>query len=83
MNLKIRKMDWYKRRLPTKDPKPIKSIVKYLEFIENYICIMTVTYDDGNVYDLTARVNQNKILKTWTVHGIDSKGHTCLCDIEV
>jgi hypothetical protein len=42
---------------------------------------MTAYYDDGSVFQLNARVNQNDIKGTWTVHGIDHLGHSVLVDI--
>lgn len=74
-------MSWFKRRIPTPEPKPVDVEIDDLQLKENHRCNMTVTYDDGNVYKLTGRVNQNEVKKTWAVHGIDSCGHQCMVDI--
>ena len=43
---------------------------------------MIVEYDDGKVYEFDARVSQNPIKKTWTVHGFSSaSGRQCFADV--
>ena len=74
-------MDWFKRRLPTSEPKPIEVEIPDIQLEENFSCVMYVTYDDGFTHTLTGRVNQNDIKKTWTCHGIDHQGHQCMVDI--
>ena len=75
-------MDWYKRRLPTPEPQPVSVKIPDLQLEENFKCDMLVTYDDGSLYTLSGRVNQNNVKKTWAIHGIDHKGHQCMVDIE-
>ncbi len=81
MKYKIRELSWYKRREPTKEAKPVSVEVEDLQLVDNHMCKMRATYDDGNIYDLTARVCLNDIKGIWTVHGIDHQGHSVLCDI--
>ena len=82
MKFKIREMDWFKRRIPTPEPTPTSVQIPNIKLIENHRCDMLVTYDDGNSYTLSGRVNQNTVKKTWTIHGIDHQGHQCMVDIE-
>lgn len=82
MEFTIREMSWFKRRLPTDEPKPVDVAFTDLQLIENHRCDMKVTYDNGEIFTLTGRVNQNPIKKTWTVHGIDYCGHQCMVDIK-
>ncbi len=82
MKFKIRHMDWFKRRIPTPEPKPIEVEIPDIQLEENFSCDMYVTYDDGFTHTLTGRVKQNDVKKTWTIHGIDHKGHQCMVDIE-
>jgi hypothetical protein len=42
---------------------------------------MVADYDDGNQYSLSARVHHNEIKDTWTVQGLDAKGHSVVVDI--
>ena len=42
---------------------------------------MIATYDDGNTYELSARVHHNEIKDTWSVQGIDAKGHSVVVDL--
>lgn len=82
MKFKIREMSWFKRRIPTPEPKPISVQILDIKLIENHRCDMIVTYDDGNTFTLSGRVNQNQIKKIWAIHGIDHQGHQCMVDIE-
>jgi len=82
MKFKIRQMDWFKRRLPTVEARPIEVKIPELLLEENFKCDMIVTYDDGNVLTLSGRVNQNDVKKTWAIHGIDHQGNQCMVDIE-
>lgn len=81
MKLTIREMSWYKRRIPTPEPKPIEVKIPDLQLKEEHRCDMIVTYDDGETRILSGRVNQNPIKKTWAIHGIDHSGHQCMVDI--
>ena len=81
MKYEIRELSWYKRREPTKEAKPVSVKVDDLQLVINHVCAMHAIYDDGNTYELGARVHFNDIKKTWTVHGIDHLGHSVLCDI--
>ena len=75
-------MSWFKRRTPTPEPKAINITIEGLVLERNHACSMVAEYDDGNKYDLSARVHHNQIKDTWTVQGLDSKGHSVVVDIE-
>ena len=81
MEFKIRDTSWFKRRDPTSEIKAVTVTVDNLELTNNHMCEMMATYDDGNIYKLSARVNQNPITMNWTVHGINHKGLSTLVDI--
>ena len=81
MKFIIREMSWYKRRDPVPEPKAVSVVVTGIELIRNHECEMLATYDDGNTYELSARVHHNDIKDTWTVQGLDHRGHSVLCDI--
>ena len=42
---------------------------------------MIAEYDDGNTYEMSARVHHNKIKDTWSIQGLDAKGHSVVLDI--
>jgi len=81
MKFHIREMSWYKRRTPTHEPKAINVTIQGLILERGHICDMIAEYDDGNLHSLTAQVQQNDIKGTWTVQGLDAKGHSVLVDI--
>ena len=81
MIFKIRKLDWYKRRKPTKKIQPVSVNVDNVQLIDNYRCVMCVLYNDGVVYQLSGRVNVNDITGRWTVHGINPHGLATLVEI--
>ncbi len=81
MKFTIREMSWYKRRTPTPEPKAISVEIDDVQFIRNHECKMIATYDDGEIYHLGARVHHNDIKDTWTVQGLDAKGHSVVVDI--
>ena len=81
MEFKIRDTSWFKRRDPVEEIKPVTVTVSNLELTNNHMCEMLATYDDGNTYKLSARVNQNPITEKWTVHGINHFGLSTLVDI--
>ena len=81
MEYKIRHLDWFKRRIPTKDPRPVKVEIKNIELVINSYCDMTVEFDDGNVYEFNGRVQHNEVKGTWTVHGFNPHGQQCFVDI--
>ncbi len=81
MKYEIREMDWYKRRTPTPEPKAINVTIEGLVLTSGHTCAMIAEYDDGNSYPLTAHVQRNDIKGTWTVQGLDAKGHSVLVDI--
>jgi len=72
---------WYKRRSPTPQPQAISVVINGLELVKNHACEMIATYDDGNTYELSARVHHNEIKDTWAVQGIDAKGHSVVVDL--
>jgi hypothetical protein len=84
MKLKVREMSWFKRRIPkSKPPKVIKFHVEGFERIPNHACTMFVEYDDGNKYELSARVHLNSLAKPerWSVQGLNAQGISVLIDI--
>ena len=62
--------DWYKRRTPTQERKPTAVIISNFKKEQNFICEMSVTYDDGSTQELKARVLQNHVTKHWAVDGM-------------
>lgn len=81
MKFKIRVTDWFKRRVPTPEPKAVSVEVIGFEKINNGRCLMKATYDDGITYDLDARININEILDKWTVTGYNPHGKMVMCDV--
>ena len=81
MKFEIREMSWFKRRTPTSEPKAINVVIDNLELEHNHACEMVAEYDDGNLYPLSARVHHNTIKDTWSVQGLDHKGHSVVVDI--
>lgn len=81
MKLKIRKLDWYKRRQPVKKIQPVSVNVDDLQLIDNHRCTMYALYDDGVTYTLSGRVNVNDQTGKWTVHGTNPHGLATLVDI--
>ena len=80
---KIREMDWFKRRNPVAQPKAVEVEVIGFEKIDNHKCQVVAKYDNGELLTLSGRINVN-ILATpnrWTVHGIDSLGHSVMVDL--
>ena len=77
-------MSWYKRRTPTKELTPIEVIeITDLQLIHNHPTVMFVKCDDGETYELSARVQQNAIKKErWTVHGLNPHGLSVLVDLK-
>lgn len=74
-------MSWFKRRTPKPEPKAINVTIEGFAKKHGHPCEMKAEYDDGNLYELTARVHHNDIKDTWTVQGLDSKGHSVVIDI--
>ena len=72
---------WYKRRNPTPQPQCVDVVIKDLKLEKNHACSMIAEYDDGNFWHLSARVHHNEIKNTWTVQGLDSKGHSVVVDV--
>ncbi len=81
MKFEIRNTEWAKRRIPTKDIKAVSVEVIGFEKVDNGKCIMNATYDNGETYELTARINLNDILDKWTVTGYDPHGKMVMCDV--
>ena len=77
-------MSWYKRRTPTKELLPVRvDHVHDFQLIHNHACEMGVLCDDGNLYILSARVQQNQMKKErWTVHGLNPHGLSVLVDFD-
>lgn len=81
MKYTIREMSWFKRRTPKPEPKAINVTIEGLVLKSGHMCDMVAEYDDGNSYDLGAQVHHNEIKDTWSVQGLDSKGHSVVIDI--
>jgi len=82
MKYNIREMSWYKRRTPTKELTPIEVVeVTDLQLIDNHETHMFVKCDDGETYDLSAKV-QYTMKGTWTIHGLNPHGLSVLVDLE-
>jgi hypothetical protein len=81
MKYRIRDLSWFKRRLPTEEPRPIDVEITNIELVNNSYCDMKVTYDDGNVYEFNGRVSHNDVKDAWTVHGFDASGRQCMVDV--
>ena len=84
MKLKVREMSWFKRRTPDSNPpKVINFKVEGFERIHNHACTMFVEYDDGNKYDLSARVHLNSLAKPerWSIQGINAYGISVVVDV--
>ncbi len=81
MKFQIREMSWYKRRTPRPEPKAINVTIEGFEQKCGHKCKMEAEYDDGNLYQLSAKVQHNSIKDTWSVQGLDSKGHSVVIDI--
>ena len=82
MEYKIRQLDWFKRREPTKIPQPVKVEIDNIEYEKNTYCDMTVEFDDGEVCAFNGRVQHNDIKDIWTVHGFSSdSGRQCFIEI--
>ena len=82
MKFQVRQMDWFKRRLPTPEPKPVFATVDGFQKKLGHTCNMMTTYDDGQVIEMTgARVIHNDIKDEWSVQGMDGKGHMCVVDV--
>lgn len=72
MKYQLIEKDWYKRRVPNKQPTPkiLNINIPDFEQIHNHMCTMLVEYDDGQTESLVARVIQNQVTKAWTVDGM-------------
>lgn len=70
MKFVVRNTSWYKRRIPTPEPKAIKGVVPNFKLEENYFCDMHVLYDNGEVKRYLSRVVRNDIKGTWVVDGM-------------
>jgi len=82
MEYKIRQLDWFKRREPTKSQQPVKVEIDNMEYEKNTYCDMTVEFDDGEVCVFDGRVQHNDIKDIWTVHGFSSdSGRQCFIEI--
>jgi hypothetical protein len=74
-------MSWFKRRTPKPEPKAVNVIVDNIKLEEGHACEMVAEYDDGSIWHLSARVHHNTIKDTWSVQGLDPKGHSVVIDI--
>ncbi|GHG08258.1 hypothetical protein [Thalassotalea marina] len=64
--------DWYKRRtLIGRQIKPVHVAIPDYQPIHNHICNMIVSYDDGSLKTLIARVLFNELSNKWTVDGME------------
>ena len=76
----IRQTDWFKRRVPTVEPKAVSVEITGFELINNHKCVMIATYDNDEVFELSGRVSVNHVGK-WTVAGYNPHGKMVMCDI--
>jgi len=73
---------WFKRRHPTRAiATAIRVELTGFEKINNHPCDMVAHYDDDTEFALGARVHHNTIKDTWSVQGLDAKGHSVVLDI--
>lgn len=70
MKVEIIEKSWYKRRLPTDEPKAISVELDGFEYVTDHFCKMIVTYDDNKTETLIARVIFNKLTQQWAVDGM-------------
>lgn len=77
-------MDWYKRR---RKQEPQRKIVQHkvinFEKVDNHICGVEITFDDGEVLALEGRVALNQTYgamasKKWSVQAINAEGFSVL-----
>jgi hypothetical protein len=81
MKFKIRKLNYFKRRIPEKEIQGVSVKFRGLKLKDNHTCVMIITYDDGNTHELTGRVNLNDIKGTWSVAGSNPHGQLTMVDI--
>jgi hypothetical protein len=63
--------NWFKRRTPRPEPKPIKVVkIDDFQLVENHFCTMHVEYDDGNVKEYLSRVMFSEYSEKWLVDGM-------------
>jgi hypothetical protein len=72
MKLEIIKKDWTKRRTATKAlVEPLSADVIDFQLVHNHFCTLVVTYTDGSVKELLARVLYNSLQHTWAIDGME------------
>jgi len=81
MKFEIRNTEWHKRRVRPNEIKAVSVEVIGFEKVDNGRCIMNATYDNGETYELSGRINLNTILDKWTVAGYDPHGKMVMCDV--
>lgn len=74
MEFKIRKLDWYKRRSPVKEPEALSVKIPDFKKEENHPCDVFTLYDDGIERRLLGRVVRNSVTGVWAVNGLANGG---------
>ena len=71
IKFKIIPANWFKRRTPRPEPKPVKvTKIDNFKFEKNHFCQMYIEYDNGEVRDFLSRVIHNEMNKKWLVDGM-------------
>ncbi len=83
MKFEIQPLSWFKRRWPTEiEPKVTEFEVTEFEKIDNSYCKLFVKLDNGETFNVDARVSLSKtyvigkppIENGWTVQGLNPYG---------
>ncbi|WP_258807696.1 hypothetical protein [Pseudidiomarina sp. CB1] len=72
----IQELNWYKRRKPNAESKPVDVEVEDFKLEKNHFCKIHVIFDDGGRATLQGRVTQNPVTGAWSVNGINAKGQS-------
>lgn len=76
MTFEIRQLNWHKRRRPGEEPKPVAVEVPDFKKVANHMCQISVTFDNGEILEMTGRVLQNPVTGDWSVSGINTSGQS-------
>ena len=91
MRFKIQPLSWFKRRWPTEvEPKVTEFEVTEFEKIDKSYCKLFVRLDNGETYNLSARValsvthvvGKSPIENGWSVQGLNPDGLNVLLKLE-
>tara|TARA_R110001583_G_scaffold131248_1_gene282935 strand:+ start:2626 stop:2898 length:273 start_codon:yes stop_codon:yes gene_type:complete len=68
---KIVPANWFKRRTPRPEPKPVNVIkIDGFKLMKNHLCRMHVKFDNGEVREFLSRVIYSDINGKWLVDGM-------------